>query len=279
MFVSKNVVFKSRNVLTKEMLTETYNFPRKVYRMELKKYGDGILSGCDFVMRGDCVFINPGIVKFKDEIYFLDEDMNISNILKFDHLESAKYYIYLSEGRVIDAQGVIASSLELKVGGKEVKKFNNIILLGDFRKDSGLKVMLPDLKSNINSKDVSHPYLDATVISPITREYSCFGGNTFPPEVFSFIRDYLVDKQEKGCMDFALLMDLQNNEVLSIDSIKTYIISRHGRIANDRKDIFKNLLEVLHKPEIQYSNDNLVTVEKKEKKTIYQDEDYGDGMI
>ena len=67
--------FDDGTILKKQMLVALRDFPRKALDIFFSKYGDGIISGLDLSVEGDVVIISPGIFKFCNKVYLVEDKL------------------------------------------------------------------------------------------------------------------------------------------------------------------------------------------------------------
>ena len=97
MLVNKKVFFRHGAILTKEMLNVVYDYPRDFLCLKYDKYSDGIISGLDFKIlhEDNSLVLTKGIVKYKNELYFLLEDVNLTKFFSQQNLEISRKSRYL----------------------------------------------------------------------------------------------------------------------------------------------------------------------------------------
>lgn len=70
-------VFESGTVLTQEMLETMKNYAIDLGTLNYAGYEDGIISGCEVTMSGNCLYVNRGVIKFAGNIYFLPQEFKV----------------------------------------------------------------------------------------------------------------------------------------------------------------------------------------------------------
>lgn len=253
MLVKKDISFLHGSILTKEMLDETYAYPRNFVELKYNDYSDGIIAGLDFVENDGVTYLTKGIVKFKGEYYFLLDDINLTSYFlkmhKQQNWSNKLYYLYLKSSAPIKADSIIVQNLELYVS--EECKQDDLFLLCRFHggKDN---MELPRL--NGNEEEAFKKLIDNTLyVNLIDTLYAMPGKVTYHPFLFKAVAEYLEHKPNKSMLDNVILIQIQNMKVLSIDAMKTYIDAvgcDDEKVAN-RKDFFNLFVKCLEKKEEQ----------------------------
>ena len=70
-------VFESGTVLTQEMLETMKNYAIDLGTLNYAGYEDGIISGCEVTMSGNCLYVGRGIIKFAGNIYFIPQEFKV----------------------------------------------------------------------------------------------------------------------------------------------------------------------------------------------------------
>ncbi len=90
--IRSEIEFKKGSILRKEMLQEMYNYPRVALESFYYNYSDGILYGLLWEDIGDDKhIITPGALKYKGEIFYLKESIEIEKEI-MDDLDVNGYY-------------------------------------------------------------------------------------------------------------------------------------------------------------------------------------------
>ena len=71
---------------------------------------------------------------------------------------------------------------------------------------------------------------------------------TFHPLLFRLVKEFLDGKEDKTPFDYAILTQLQNDDVISMQTIKSYIAEEGSKFdLTDRADLFKTFCDCLVK--------------------------------
>ena len=113
------VNFKKGSVLTANMLSVIQENSEKAWKL-YEDYPDGVISGFELKEDNNDIHFSKGIVKVKDNIYTLDEDVSFKELLSsYDDKTEADCLLVLSE----DAEHQIEESVfEKDIYLKIIKK-------------------------------------------------------------------------------------------------------------------------------------------------------------
>lgn len=73
MFRNIYPVFETKKVLKKEMLENLRDYPRTLFDIQYRGYGDGILYGCGLESADTELMVLPGVILHKGILYFMEE--------------------------------------------------------------------------------------------------------------------------------------------------------------------------------------------------------------
>lgn len=76
--------------------TEIYKYPREFFRLFYKDYADGIICGLNYFFDGEKnLILSSGVILLDEKFYFLEKDLNISDLVKKNNLADGRdYYIF-----------------------------------------------------------------------------------------------------------------------------------------------------------------------------------------
>lgn len=227
--------FERRSILTAAQLRAIESFPREILRLKYLDYGNGIISGVDFVQRGDEVFTTEGIVKLGNFFYCADE-INLSELAK-GAIGIFQYHFVLSEPKRTASENVTTEKISL-----ELKKFEENFTGFEFGKfKSGLRINLPKL-------DAANLFDEFTKreLNLLNVPYSVLGGTTFHPYIFRAVLKKLESKKNPSPADTALMIHLANFGVATIPALKIYVQSNGVQWLDDsRENIFQSILAAI----------------------------------
>lgn len=252
MLVKKEVSFLHGNILTKEMLNETYAYPRNFVELKYSDYSDGIIAGLDFVENDGITYLTKGIVKFKGEYYFLLDDINLTKYFLDMKIQqngqSPLYYLYLKRSEPIKDGSIVVQNLKLYVS-EESKQNDLFSLCRFFGTESNMN--LPRLNGSGEQKPFYDLIDNNVYVNLLDTLYAASEKATYHPFLFRAVAEYLEQKQDKSMYDYVILMQIQNMKILSIDAMRTYIaaVDCKAQESSDRESFFKLFTECLEKKE------------------------------
>lgn len=220
---SKDVEFAPGAVLTGNMLKEMYGFPYRMFHLQYADYGDGIISGMELRQEGDTVIIGSGIIKLNGRLYYSENDIDISKLGFEKSVSGGNFYLGLKKKESGNLPGIKYYTLSVEPYEREDKNSAEIILMRLNRDNADKRALPKMIKDN---EDPFHEFFENSRCGLLETPFSCYGGSTFIPYVCQAVRNYLESKQRCDNSDVALLMQLQNNPVTSLSSIRTYIRSK-----------------------------------------------------
>ena len=100
------IIFEPGNLLSAEMLEETYRYPRDFLHFNYASFGNGIITGLDFVPKVDGLRLTSGIVKLHGQYFILPKDLNLDEWLQNISQplqESAIYCLFLEGNEVTNS--------------------------------------------------------------------------------------------------------------------------------------------------------------------------------
>lgn len=252
MFKSKRIAFCHGDVLTSQMLREIHDFPHTLLQIKYEDYGDGIIAGLDIEPSDDGrhVFLTPGIVKrtlsTESIFYLLSERIDLTylweNREKSLRSTGSKVHFILSAEPTVVEGGVTCEYLILKVASLQE---DGVMVLGELSDEGGLR--LPSVE--VNAENLFDEYADpvAVKLNLIDVPYACSRGTTYHPLIFRGVLHYLMEKCAKTKFDYALLVELQNRGIVSLETIKYYVIANGGMFSDkcSRTELFRRFLDCL----------------------------------
>ncbi len=77
MFVDKYPNFTKGRILKAEMLVTLRDYAREWLDLHYQAYSDGVIAGCDVRVVGDLLMVSPGMIKHRNQLYRLAEDVTL----------------------------------------------------------------------------------------------------------------------------------------------------------------------------------------------------------
>lgn len=212
MFNRNELRFERRSILTAAQLRAIEKFPREFLRLTFADFGDGILSGLDFVTRGKEIFLTAGVVKLGEK-FFLADEINLSTLIK-NLPDGRKYRFVLGAASRTATEGVINEKISL-----EVKPLDETSDGADFGRFKAGLVNLPD----INAQDLYKEFTRDSRLNLLHVPQAVRGGTTFHPTIFRAILSRLQRKENPSPADVALMLRLADGEPLSLPALKIFV--------------------------------------------------------
>ena len=278
MLVNKKVFFRHGAILTKEMLNVVYDYPRDFLCLKYDKYSDGIISGLDFKIlhEDNSLVLTKGIVKYKNELYFLLEDVNLTKFFSQQNLEISRKSRYLQlKMEIKDNKENVQEKLLMLVVLDNAFDERNIPLCR-FRWN-GSEIKIP--KINYLDETIFDDFIDnQSYLNVVDTPYAYLKEATYHSMLFKAIGEYLNNKKNKTILDYIILIQIQNNIVLSMETIKSYILfsGKEKAVVDNcnRKDLFKLFVDCIINNQNETVNKNYEIKKNESKEEI----EYG-GML
>ncbi len=238
MFTNKILNFEHGAILTRSMLHEIYKYPREILRLKYESYSNGIICGLDFFVEGGNLFLTAGIIKLDGEFYFLDKNINLSELAEQNNLEvDGEYFIWLKKFTVEKEPCLTENNFEVTFATKNLTP-----TLGNFIFTARDDFNFPELVEGDNPFE---NIFRRSAFNLFEVEFASKGGATFHPLLFRLVKDFLLVKENKTPLDYAILTQLQNAETISLQTIKSYIAEDGKNFSGGRKNLFESFCDSL----------------------------------
>ncbi|MBD3879425.1 MAG: hypothetical protein SR1Q5_07055 [Quinella sp. 1Q5] len=236
MLSRKELRFERRSILTATQLRAIEKFPREFLRLMYSDYGDGIISGMDFIERDDEIFLTEGLLKLGDKI-FIAEEINLSELMT-GTAGGKRYKFVLGAPQRTVYENVITEKISLSV--RELGKDGGLEF-GQFR--AGL-VQLP----SVNAEDLFEEFTRASRLNLLHVPFAVRGGVTFHPIIFRAILRRLEHKKNRAPIDSALMIRLADVGAVSMHALKIFVEGKGVTWLDDsRENIFNAVIEAVDK--------------------------------
>lgn len=251
------IVFEAGNILSVQMLEETYRYPREFLNRFYADYCNGIVNGLDFITKDDGVYLTAGMVKIGEKYYILPQDVNMDKWLKQYKpalRPSVEYSLFMANEDILTAKdkacGIKSHSRVTLRAEREMP--NGALLLAKYKFRPDSRITLPSLQLD-NSEKPFDEFFQSGLLQLLECEYAhSRGKTTYHPLLFRAIQDYLKQKFPLSPYDFSLLMELQNHGIVAITSLITYIAvnKKNSPVSTNmtREKLFRELTECVQMP-------------------------------
>lgn len=221
------IVFEAGDLLSVQMLEETYRYPREFLHLTHANLSDGIICGLDFTPRSEGLYLTAGIVKIDGVYYILPKDVNMDEWLKKYKpalTSGATYFLCMVSENVLTsddkAHGIKSHSRVVLKAEREMPEYSLLLARYKFRPD--VYIPLPQLK--MDSENPFSDFFESGLLQILECQYAHQRGETtYHPLVFRAIQTYLEQKLPLSPYDFSLLVELQNHGIVSMVSLINYV--------------------------------------------------------
>lgn len=273
-FVSKRASFQAGSILTQPMLQEMYDFPQRIadFGYHVTEYGEEncILAGMDLELKDGKIYFQPGLCLIGGKLYFSSEPLCIT-LSDSTELKGKFYYVILQQKAGECLLGVQEDALKAAdVSESDLPDVeDNCITLLRVRRNYGAFI-LPQLK--MQSENPFEEFTSSLPCGLLDIPYGYNGKITYHPYIFKAVKTFLAQKKHKCMQDYALLLQLQNSPVVSMESVIFFINDAGIKcdLAASREEIFvkfsQSLLMVRQAPVVVHDKVNDVEQETKSAK-------------
>lgn len=264
MLTNKILNFPHKAILTKELLQEIYKYPREFFRLMYNDYADGIICGLNYFIDGEKnLTLSAGMILFGGEIYFLEENVNISDLAEKNNLTDGRdYYIFSHKESQKKSPCLTENKLILNFSEEE-QNFS----LGKFRFKSKNDFTLPTLS---DGDDPFENIFRSSTFDLLNVPFADKGEATFHPQLFDLIKNFLESKENKTPLDYSILTHLQNQEIISLQTLKYYIAEENGEDTfESRKELFQTFCDCLLKSEFKIKALQIEDMQEEESKKFH----------
>lgn len=256
MFKNIYPLFESKRLLKKEMLENLRDYPRNLFLMQYQNYSDGILAGCNLVVRGEMLLIEPGIVYYKKVPYILEEEWKMT---------------YEFTGKMMYLKVMFPD----KISGVGQNEYLSRIYLDEKIPDNQYEIELARFKLQPGSRlrseytDFYDYSTEFDTINKIDAPYASPAKSSIYTPILKSFAKTLMRCQIQNPWDYSFCMNcLQTYDVMSYETIKAYL---NVRLKLDKKEysnaeIYEKLKGILLEAEGKKHTGN--QIEKSERKMV-----------
>lgn len=248
-FVSKRASFQAGSILTQPMLQEMYDFPQRIadFGYHMTEYGEEncILAGMDLELKDGKIYFQPGLCLMGGKLYFSSEPLCIT-LSDSTELKEKFYYVILQQKAgdcLLGVQEDALKAADVSESDLPDVEDNCITLLRVLRNYGAF--ILPQLK--MQSKNPFEEFTSSLPCGLLDIPYGYNGKITYHPYIFKAVKTFLTQKKHKCMQDYALLLQLQNSPVVSMESV-VFFINDAGiecDLPASREDIFVKFSQAL----------------------------------
>lgn len=208
-------VFKTGNLLTAQMLEALTTYAVSYSELQYKGYSDGIIRGCDIVTSQKEISVQPGIVLYQGNVYFITEPTEVVY-----NSTSQWGILRLQFGEEVCAKGLMQRGFRIVLNaGEEV--LENEIEIGRFKLHQGaqLRVQYTDFRDCSTEHDT---------FNEIYATWAAFGKSSISLRVLQEFAKEASKYNLSNPMDYFFCQQIisSKGETLNKDVIVTYLSKR-----------------------------------------------------
>lgn len=229
-----NVTFPSGSIITGQQLQLLHDQPQKFLKYQYIDNSDGVVSGMELVETDGILSITPGMYKYNEVFYLLEEKINIET--ENQSFESGQNYsVILSPSERKTAPDIIDNQLQILVIKSNSSSDTSAHVICSFYGNPQLPKYCKDIFSE--NFDLL-PY-----------RQSCFGNNpTYSKHLFRLVYQYLTtEKSGLHTLDYILISEISRCGYVSPLTMQNYIAAsgQAAPVFEDRRTFFKAFIDSL----------------------------------
>lgn len=225
MFQGTYPVFLPKQVLKAEMLSCMEEYPRQMFQILFREYSDGILFGCHVRVEDMELVVEPGIIKWKESLYWMNQEERI---------------LYTATGR---EQYLKVRFLAENNSKDMVKRLTELVLEEDTGKHNELELCRFLLKKGAMLRQNYQDFKDcSTFHNTVNLLYGSYAGkekNTFAPEITIYYGTELLQCELTNPYDISFGMMCIQEERVQRKLIERYIEKRLGMKGTKEKSLYQ----------------------------------------
>ena len=241
-----DISFRAGNMITPAMLDTMYSLPRDMFELIFNSKSDGIISGMDITVKEDILVVTKGVFKAGKRLFILREDTVFRGCTgSNERFTGGHYYILYIEA---DSNGIVTTETDTDY----VTVVNADMVLaerGTF--DETNKIILCGFKGRpVIPEDCSQHSKAVSFKEGFYILNRCHADNeepTFHQVVFRAIHRKLLNKNNKHPLDYALITEILNRNIISVQTIRYYISEANIRLNDNISDakLFNEFLKAI----------------------------------
>lgn len=239
-----DISFRAGNIITPKMLDTMYRLPKDMFELIFGNMSDGIISGMDITVEGDRLVVKRGVFKSGERLFILKEDAVFTGSGTGVFTGGHQYVLYIDS----DTDGIRTTEKTIDY----VSVVNaDIVLAEKGTADVPDKFVLCRFRGKPNiPKDcetLSRSTAREEVFYILNRCHADIKEPTYHPTVFRAVYKKLVGKQNKHPLDYAIITEILNRNVLSVQTIRYYISEAGINISDGASDavLFNKFLKAI----------------------------------
>ena len=208
-----DLTFQNGSLLTGELLTLLYREPRRMERLLLADYADGVVSGMRLSVHNGKLTIGPGLYLYQGGLFRQDADYEISPPQEADGTrafeEGYDYEVYPEVREVRRSANIVEQRMDFIAYKKS-----------GHSPESGSPLLRfygpPHLPTQFQR-------LFERSFSLLSAPYAAYGEATFLPQVFDLVLKELRAKPRKHPLDYLLMSHILRDGAIPCEMLRLYI--------------------------------------------------------
>ena len=225
--------FKRGEILSKELLENLRNTPYEFFSSIYFNYPDGIISGFEVYPDKNKIIISPGIIKFSDFYYRVNEE-----VIKEIPVEDGDYVlkIIFFPKKLIEFEKYYEYALEIKLDLKETNDKNELELARIKRRE-GAEVR--------NIEEFFGIEKEYNIVSEINKPQSTMSGIVIGSKVMKMFAKKVLEKKETESIDDSICINILNNN-FSREALDLYILKKLNidSSKSSNRELYKYLTQI-----------------------------------
>lgn len=235
MFRHVEPVYRENMIMTARIMQEHAEFGVDFAENMYADYSDGIISGVEIEISDVFLFIQPGIIKYKQKIYVLNKKVAIP----YEHNEQLTFLRVRFLTPIEEQNGIVYESEVILT--QEQEEFPYEMELGRFIATKGAR--LCNLIGSYEDLAVKYDRFDRRYV-----KYAAVGEPTIAPYITKAFAEALLNKKMNDVFDVAFAMQCLGGKPIAREVINAYIFSKTNkkisRMTNEEIYIaFDNILK------------------------------------
>ncbi len=213
MLKNYNLTFNKGSILTGELLHKMYSVPKELTELAFVDYSDGVISGLNFSVKDNRLWLSKGLYKHKGNLYLQEADEELE-IPGGEFEENIKYKVILSEdNNATEGENVSLNALCFKIVEASLEVSKDLTICSF----TGVPRLL------VNVKNITGDF------NLLNYKHSAYGEEaTFQPCIFKIISKELVKKLRDGVklnnpLDYVFLQQIYSTGIVSVGFMREYI--------------------------------------------------------
>lgn len=232
----KMPLFSKGNLLSQDMLETLRDYEVQLAQNLYGGYSDGIISGAEIIVKQGAVCIGPGMVKFEDRIFMIEEVTEV-RINPVDAWQAIK----LIFGKLESTRSFEKQEMTIEVT-QNLSKEQNKIEICRVRLQNGAH-----LRSEYRNLEDMRTEFDTVNI--LEAQWAAYGKSSIHPQILMEFAKEAGKGNVENPQDIVFLQQIlnSNGQALNRDLVKFYLDSRLGKKEEDYTnfEIYQGLCRVL----------------------------------